>query len=364
MAAITITRLGKSYGAVKVLEGLDLSVEQGEFLTLLGPSGCGKTTTLRCIAGLETPTAGSIQIGSDLVVDMAKGSVMPPNKRDLGMVFQSYALWPHMSVAANVAYPLKVRGRPRDEIRRNVIKALDLVGLAHLADRQSSALSGGQQQRIALARALAAEPRVLLLDEPLSNLDAALRGQMRRELRRIHREVARTSVYVTHDQLEAATLSDRIVVMNAGKIEQLGTPSEIFGRPATPWVAQFIGFENLLTGRVQAAEGRSALLGIEGWAEPLRCHWTGADLPQSGQTACVAIRASAFQTEPTPGAARIEARLVDAMFVGDQTEYLLEIAGTTLTCRLLADAASFGAPGQSVSLYIAPGQAVAMRQEP
>src|SRR6187551_2706485 len=220
----------------------------GTFFTLLGPSGCGKTTTLRCIAGLERPDGGDIRIGGETVACAERGLYLNPEDRNIGMVFQSYAVWPHMTVFDNVAYGLRVRRAPRDVIKRRTMRALELVGLAHLADRSATKLSGGQRQRVALARAIVYEPRVVLFDEPLSNLDAKLREQMRIELVRLQHEVGITSIYVTHDQAEALVMSDRVVVMNNGVIQQIGDPQSIYARPATSFVARFIGVANLLDG--------------------------------------------------------------------------------------------------------------------
>lgn len=225
--------------------GISFGVEPGKIVTLLGPSGCGKTTTLRCIAGLEMPTSGTITIDGDVVTDISRRIMLPPERRNVGMVFQSYAVWPHMTVAQNLAVPLEVRRVPEHEIRRRVREVLELVGLAGLEDRYANRLSGGQQQRVALARALIYNPRLLLFDEPLSNLDAKLRERMRHEIRRLQREVGITSVYVTHDQAEAMVISDRIIVMNQGRIEQEGDARTLYTRPASAFVASFIGVANL-----------------------------------------------------------------------------------------------------------------------
>lgn len=365
MSEISISGLSKSYGAAKVIEGLDLEVRDGEFLSLLGPSGCGKTTTLRCIAGLEDPSGGQIRIGSEVVVDAERRLFMPPNRRGLGMVFQSYALWPHMSVFSNVAYPLRVQRRSKAEIRTRTEQALELVGLAHLAHRGTSELSGGQQQRIALARALAGQPRVLLLDEPLSNLDAALRGHMRRELRRIHQEIRRTSIYVTHDQLEAVTLSDRIVVMNKGRIEQIGTPRTVFGVPSNRWVAEFVGFDNFLDAEVLGTENGMLVARPNGWPDAIACVPSAALAgAREGAQVLVAVRSSSFQSGGAVDGPAIPARVVDSTYVGDLTEFSLDAHGTRLTCRLtdrggVSDASGIGA---SLTVYLPSGSAVALEK--
>ena len=228
-------------GGAPVLQGIDLDIASGELFFLLGGSGCGKTTLLRLVAGFLTPTAGSIRFGDDEVTSL------PPERRDLGMVFQNYALWPHLTVAGNVAFPLEVRGVPAAERQRRVDEALDLVELAGYGQRGIGALSGGQQQRVALARAIVAKPRVLLLDEPLSNLDARLRGSMRATIRRVCKAAGVTAIYVTHDQGEALATADRIALLDAGRVAQVGSPRELYEKPATATVARFLGAANLLT---------------------------------------------------------------------------------------------------------------------
>jgi putative spermidine/putrescine transport system ATP-binding protein len=250
MTHLELTHIHKSFGSAIAVEDFNLAVKQGEFVSFLGPSGCGKTTTLRMIAGFELPTSGKITInGSDI-------TATPPNKRNVGMVFQSYALFPNMTVAQNVGYGLKIAGKARAEIEARVTEMLSLIQMEKFADRYPYQLSGGQQQRVALARALAIRPQVLLLDEPLSALDAKIRIELRQEIRRIQRQLGITTIYVTHDQEEALSLSDRIVVMSQGKVEQVGTPTEIYNFPASEFVARFVGHINLLPVRVvDAKEG-------------------------------------------------------------------------------------------------------------
>src|SRR5713226_5975178 len=244
-------------GAVKAAQNVSFEVPEGKLFTLLGPSGCGKTTTLRSIAGLEKPTAGEIEVGGRVVYSSGKGIFVAPNKRNFGMVFQSYAIWPHMNVFQNVAFPLEVRKLARKEIREKVVRVLTAVALDHLVDRDATKLSGGQQQRLALARALVMEPQLLLLDEPLSNLDAKLRDRMRTELKRLQRDLSLTTVYVTHDQSEALALSHEIAVMNDGFVVQVGTPRQIYETPANQFVADFVGSTNFVAGTVSAlADGR------------------------------------------------------------------------------------------------------------
>jgi iron(III) transport system ATP-binding protein len=247
MAHLELANITKRYGAIASVDGVDLEVEKGEFVCLLGPSGCGKTTTLRMIAGFLEPDGGEIRVNGKRV--SAPGSVVPPERRNMGMIFQSYAIWPHMTVLDNVAYGLKMQKVPAAERHRSAREMLAAARLTDHADKYPAALSGGQQQRVALARALAPNPDILLLDEPLSNLDANLRGEMRFEIRRLHDQFHNTSIYVTHDQVEAMTMADRIVVMNAGKIEQIGSPQDVYDRPKSRFVARFIGASNVIDAR-------------------------------------------------------------------------------------------------------------------
>ncbi|MDH3239708.1 MAG: ABC transporter ATP-binding protein [Alphaproteobacteria bacterium] len=236
------------------LNGITIHVPEGEFFTLLGPSGCGKSTTLRCLAGLETPDSGTIEIGGETVFSSERGISVPAYRRDIGMVFQSYAIWPHMTVFENIAYPLKIQKVARREIRARVEKALDTVGLEGLGDRPAPALSGGQQQRVSLARALVKEPKVLLLDEPLSNLDAKLREQMRFEIKELQERLGITTLYVTHDQTEALAVSDSIAVMNQGNLLDVAGPRDIYFQPRSEFTADFIGLTNVLRGKVAGSE--------------------------------------------------------------------------------------------------------------
>ena len=231
----------KSFGTVNAVDGVSFTIQRGEIFTLLGPSGCGKTTTLRLVAGLEDPDSGEISIAGKAVAVPSRGFYLPPEKRQLGMVFQSYAIWPHLSVFENVAFPLRVRRESNETVQRRVAQALEIVGLSGFAERGATQLSGGQQQRVALARALVYEPEILLLDEPLSNLDAKLREQMRVEIRALQLRLGLTVLYVTHDQAEAMTLSDRIAVVNRGRFEQVGKPEEVYEQPRTEFAAGFLG---------------------------------------------------------------------------------------------------------------------------
>jgi multiple sugar transport system ATP-binding protein len=308
----------KAFGSSLAVRGLDLAIRGGEFLSLLGPSGCGKTTTLRMLAGLEFPTAGTISIGGRVV------NAVPPGERDIAMVFQSYALYPHMTVGENIAYPLRKRGVPKAERAERVARVAEMLQLGALLSRKPRQLSGGQQQRVALGRALVREPRVFLLDEPLSNLDAKLRHHMRGELIELHRRLGRTFVYVTHDQLEAMTMSDRIAVMHEGVLQQLGTPGEVYGRPANLFVAAFIGSPamNLLHGRVAEGTFQHAAL-------RLSC----AGVPSSD--AVLGIRPEDVTLGTGPFRARI--RLVEP--TGHEQIAVLDIeGGEKLTIRADAEA--------------------------
>ncbi|WP_425305863.1 ABC transporter ATP-binding protein [Agromyces archimandritae] len=364
---MTISSLAKAYGDSTVFDGLDIEVEDGEFLTLLGPSGCGKTTTLRCVAGLEQPNEGRIDIGGDNVFDGTKNRFVQPQHRKIGMVFQNYALWPHLSVAQNVGYPLRMQRVRRSELRSRVEEALSLVSLADYAERPATALSGGQQQRVALARAIVSRPRVLLYDEPLSNLDAKLRGQMRNLLLRLHRLVPTTSVYVTHDQVEAITLSDRIVVMRDGAIEQIGTPREIYTRPANPFVADFLGFDNIVDAEVV---DRGAGSGV-------RVRPSGSDAvfavggdggPAGAERVTLAVRADRLLVDPRPerpGPAAVRATVGYVVYLGDELELGVRIGETRLTARISASALTGGLPvqGDEVWLTIAEEDIVVLPSE-
>lgn len=349
MSTVELRGLSKSFDGTAAVEALDLAVGEGEFLTLLGPSGCGKTTTLRCVAGLESPDQGEIRFGGTAVVDCARRLDVPAHRRDVGMVFQSYALWPHMSVLRNVAYPLRVKGASRGEAKARAEATLELVGLAGFGQRAPSALSGGQQQRVALARALVRSPSVLLLDEPLSNLDATLRTQMRQELRRIHGETGTTTIYVTHDQLEAAALSGRIVVMRDGRAVQVGTPDEVFRRPATPWVARFVGFENVFAGEVERVVGDEAIVRPPDWPSGIVC--PSRPGIAGGQRVQLAVRSTAIVLGASEHARNsFEARVVDSAYLGNLTEYRLEAHGIPLTASVPTAASNGAAPSVAVSI--------------
>ncbi|MGQ9490498.1 MAG: ABC transporter ATP-binding protein [Anaerolineae bacterium] len=308
-------------GEVTAVNGVSLEIQRGELVTLLGPSGCGKTTTLRLIAGFEFPTAGRILLDGRQINDL------PPHKRDMSMVFQSYAIFPHLNVFENIAYGLNVQKRPRDEIKRRVAQVLELVELSGYENRAPNQLSGGQQQRVALARALVMEPKVLLMDEPLSNLDAKLREQMRAEIRRIQRRLGITSVYVTHDQVEAMTLSDRIVIMNQGRIEQIGTPTEVYRRPQTRFVADFIGRANFVEGIVR--ERHDGQLVVEALGALMTAPTPEAASFNPGEPLTLVIRPEMVEIDsPRAHVAGIVRR---ASYLGSVVEYDVEVAGQLLS---------------------------------
>jgi ABC-type Fe3+/spermidine/putrescine transport system ATPase subunit len=336
-ASIEVRDLVVRYGNVVAVRGVTFTVGAGEHLTLLGPSGCGKTTTLRAIAGLERPTSGEIRIGGSAVFSSSPSVNIPAERRGLSMVFQSYAIWPHMSVLDNVAYGLRVRKRPEAEVARRVREALDLVQLGDFGTRSASKLSGGQQQRVALARAFVFSPSVLLFDEPLSNLDAKLRAEMRVELKELQRRLDITSVYVTHDLEEALAISDRIIVMRDGVIEQVGTPGDIYDRPRNTFVADFVGSANLIRGRRRADLERDGLVVLETPSGVL-VHGIAAGRP-GGTEALMAIRTVRLGLERARPAAAINAwpaRIRQRVFQGDFTQYHVDWDGRTLIVRSAA----------------------------
>ncbi len=312
MASVAIRDVRKAFGALYVIHGVDIVIDDGEFVVLVGPSGCGKSTLLRMIAGLENISAGEIRIGERVVNDL------PPKERDVAMVFQNYALYPHMTVAANMGFSLRLRGAPRDEITKRVSRAAEILGLGHLLDRYPRQLSGGQRQRVAMGRAIVRDPQVFLFDEPLSNLDAKLRVQMRTEIKELHQRLKTTTVYVTHDQIEAMTMADKIVVMHDGLVEQIGAPLELYDRPENLFVAGFIGSPamNFLPGTIRA-NGKARFEGPGGVALPL----AAARGSEDGRPAVYGIRPEHFAladdgaeatvqvVEPTGSELQIVARL-------------------------------------------------------
>jgi iron(III) transport system ATP-binding protein len=343
VASVELRGLTKTYGSLAVVDDVSLRIEHGSLVCLLGPSGCGKTTTLRLIAGFVEPTAGEIRVGERVVSTPQRS--LPPERRNMSMIFQSYALWPHMTVAENITYGLKLRKTDAETTRKKLDAILATTRLAALASRYPGELSGGQQQRVALARALIVEPETLLLDEPLSNLDANLREEMRFEIRRLHDEYRYTTVYVTHDQVEAMTTSDVIAVMNGGKIEQAGSPEEIYDRPHSEFVARFIGMSNVVKGKTLDAE-RVALAGV-----PLRV--TGGPLKAGGETA-ISIRQHNIRLiakEPADKDNVIAAKVVRQVFLGSSRDYMVEVSdGTQL--RVVTSADESMPPGSDVWLHL------------
>ncbi|GAA3776690.1 ABC transporter ATP-binding protein [Streptomyces phyllanthi] len=355
MPEVTVRNLAKTFGGNSVLRDVTFTIRDGEFFTLLGASGCGKSTTLNCIAGLEQPTEGAITVGGRPFVDTAAGVFLPPEERNLGMVFQSYALWPHMTIAKNLALPLNIRKVPKEKQKTLIHDALDKVGLAELSGRYPHQLSGGQQQRVALARALVYSPTVLLLDEPLSNLDAKLREQARAWLKRLQEELGITTVYVTHDQEEALALSDRIAVMEGGNMIQIGTPHEIYERPAAPEVAAFVGRCNFLTGKV---------VGHDGMRYGVRLDCSG-DVVQvdsdrniaADDSVTVAIRPERLEVVPPSGTVsggnRLHTEVMTSSYVGSRYEYDVRLGGQAV--QVLS---SHGGLTGRVDLVFDPGQAL------
>jgi len=318
MPYLEIQDLTVSYEKNKpTLKQFSLDVEQGELVSLLGPSGCGKTTTLRSVAGFIQPDSGQI------VINKRDYTRLPPNQRDIGLVFQSYALFPHLTVFNNVAFGLRMRRIPKDEIHSRVANALKMVGLEAFADRRPSQLSGGQQQRVALARATVIEPQVLLLDEPLSNLDAGLRVEMRQEIRRAQQQLGITTLYVTHDQVEAMSISDRVVVINQGEIEQIGRPESIFAAPETVFVAGFMGFDNHFSAAVESAQDDK--ITVKWGGAPIKLRWQSKfGSPKAGARAEIFFRADNASLLAGSEANGLAGRVILHTFHGNEVQYLVE----------------------------------------
>ncbi|WP_210495285.1 ABC transporter ATP-binding protein [Microvirga antarctica] len=346
MATLELNRIVKAFGPVDVLHGISLTIESGRFVSLLGPSGCGKTTLLRIIAGLEGLTRGS------LTIDGREVTHVPPEDRDIAMMFQSYALLPHMSVRENVRFPLRMRKRgSRAEQEERVRVVLETVQLAHLADRMPRQLSGGQQQRVALARAIVSDPKILLLDEPLSNLDARLREDMQVELIELHRRLGLTTVFVTHDQEEALSLSDTVVLMNGGRIEQVGGPQDIYASPRTGFASEFLGSANLIAAEVKdGSDGK-------------RAHFaSGASVAvpaatPTSKTAQLILRQEDLLLLPPEAAAdeTFMASVVTRVFLGARIRYVLRVGDLRIKC--LAPGTDFYAPGETVAVRVRDGRA-------
>jgi ABC-type Fe3+/spermidine/putrescine transport system ATPase subunit len=342
----------KRFQAVNAVDGVSFAIFPGEIFTLLGPSGCGKTTTLRLAAGLEEPDGGEILIDGAQVAAPELGICLPPEKRRLGMVFQSYAIWPHLTVFENVAFPLRVRREPSDSIRQRVAQVLESVGLGGLSERGATQLSGGQQQRVALARALVYEPALLLLDEPLSNLDAKLREQMRFELRALQRSLHLTILYVTHDQTEAMTLSDRIAVVHRGRFEQIGKPEEVYEKPANSFVADFLGRTIALDGTLKkTADGHWVEL-VDGTRIEIDSH--RLDSLRDGSAVRLTARPEDIQILPAAdlGRNQVDAVIEQVDYLGDRFEYLVRAAGAQLV--LCAPKRERYSPGSKIRLCLEP----------
>lgn len=353
MTPIRIQDVSKFYGTTRVLDGINLSIEAGELFFLLGPSGCGKTTLLRILAGFLQADSGDIYFGEERITPL------PPRARDAGMVFQTYALWPHLTVGENVAYGLRVRRRPRQEIAERVAQALKMVRLEGMQERRPTQLSGGQQQRVALARALVIEPRVLLLDEPLSNLDARLRDEMREEIRRLHDETRLTMIYVTHDQKEALALADRLAIMESGHIVQLGQPAAVYARPVNRFVASFLGDSNFLTGTTtEAADGRIRVTTEIG---PLLAI-PAQNPPAPGKTVTCSVRPHSFVIQPAvPLANRVTGTVQRLTLLGELVQLRVTTAeGTALFVTSLPHAVAGLQSGSPVTLGIAPEDVVVL----
>ncbi|MER8854716.1 sn-glycerol-3-phosphate ABC transporter ATP-binding protein UgpC [Mesorhizobium australicum] len=320
MANVTIDKARKAYGSVEVLHGVSVDIRDGEFVVLVGPSGCGKSTLLRMIAGLEDITGGTIGIGGRVVNDLA------PKQRDISMVFQNYALYPHMTVAENMAFSMTLAGAPKAEKQKRVAEAAEILGLTPLLERYPRQLSGGQRQRVAMGRSIVRKPQVFLFDEPLSNLDAKLRVAMRAEIKRLHRRLATTTIYVTHDQVEAMTMADRIVVMNGGHVEQVGRPLDLYDDPQSMFVAEFIGSPsmNLLKGSFDNADGRPVFKTSDGIMLPL----PGSVSRPSGIEAIYGIRPEYFSLAPTGSG--IPAGIVVVEPLGPETQVTAIVGGQTV----------------------------------
>jgi iron(III) transport system ATP-binding protein len=354
-SAIEVENLSIRYGNVAAVETVSFAAEPGQQLTLLGPSGCGKTSTLRAVAGLEQPTSGTIRVGGAAVFDGARSVNLPAEQRGMSMVFQSYAIWPHLSVFDNVAYGLRVRNVSGDALKDRVHQALDLVKMGPYAARGASALSGGQQQRVALARAVAFSPSVILFDEPLSNLDAKLRSEMRIELRELQRRLGLTSLYVTHDLEEALAMSDRIVVMRAGIIEQIGTPHDIYEWPRTAFVADFVGSSNLVEGEAEDTGGGRLRVKV---AEGAVIEGVTLGRPVN-RTATLSLRTVYLRLSDTrpPGSVNVwPVDILRAVFLGDITQVHVAWAGRELVLRQTSGAA--WSAGQAAYLTIDPSRCV------
>jgi iron(III) transport system ATP-binding protein len=362
---VELDHLSKKFGTEVAMRDISLAVTRGEFVTLLGPSGCGKTTTLRCIAGLERPDVGEIRIDGTIVASRERRIHLEPEYRNIGMVFQSYAVWPHMTVFDNVAYGLRVRRAAG--IKEKTTRALELVGLDHLADRFVTKLSGGQRQRVALARAIVYRPKVVLFDEPLSNLDAKLREQMRLELVRLQHEVGITSIYVTHDQTEALVMSDRVVVMDNGVIQQIGDPQAIYGRPANTFVAKFIGAANILDGVLIGRSGEfcDVEIPLGEHRVPLQVQAAGGSGAVKGQRLFLILRPEdiamrAREEERASNGNAFEGDVVDTIYLGNLLECRVRVGRYEVNVQI--DHYQRFAPQQKVILSFTPDHGLCLTE--
>jgi len=351
---IQVKGLTHAYDGQVAVRDLSIDIHDGEFLVLLGPSGCGKTTTMRCIVGLETPDAGTIRIGERVVFDAARRVNVAANKRDVGMVFQSYAIWPHKTVLENIAFPLQMQRLGKDEIRRRADEVMEMVGLQGLGDRGASLLSGGQMQRVALARSVVMRPTVLLLDEPLSNLDAKLRERLRVELKQIQQHLRLTTIYVTHDQSEALALADRIAVMNHGIIERLDSAVQLYRQPGTRFIADFLGSSNLLPATVTSTQPGATRVTIKGSTAVLTSSQRAAD---TGSGVLAAIRPeeiTVLGSGPAPPENVWKATVDVANFLGSQVRYLLSTAEGVRFEVVAAAPRDLAQPGSTVEVHLPP----------
>lgn len=325
MASVTLTKLEKSYGALRIVKGIDLNINDGEFVVFVGPSGCGKSTTLRMVAGLETITGGEVKIGDRVVNRLA------PRERDIAMVFQDYALYPHKTVRENMGFSLKVRGIAAGEAVTRVNEAAEMLGISHLLDRRPGQLSGGQRQRVAMGRAIVRRPQVFLFDEPLSNLDAKLRGQVRTEIKKLHQQLGTTIIYVTHDQVEAMTLADRIVILKGGEIEQVGTPDEVYNHPASVFVGGFVGSPAMNFAKARVDGGN--LVFVNGDRIPVTALRTpGHAGAVEGRKVIVGIRPEHFRVDASDIALTCQVQVVEPL--GSDTLIHFAVGEETLTARM------------------------------
>ncbi|MFO1159383.1 MAG: ABC transporter ATP-binding protein [Reyranellaceae bacterium] len=351
MTAIRVAGLRKLFGNAAAVDDVSFEVESGSITTLLGPSGCGKTTTLRMIAGLERPDAGEVRVGERIVTSAERGIHLPPDKRRMGMVFQSYAIWPHMNVFENIAFPLRSLRLPPAEVRDKVMAMLQSLGLEGLHDRPAPLLSGGQQQRVALGRALVGDPDVLLLDEPFSNLDARRRDEMRFELKEVQARVGVTTIFITHDQGEAMVLSDRVVVMNAGRIVQEGTPQAIYQRPGTRFVMEFLGQVDQVAARVAIAANGAPCARVLGASE-IEVALDGSHPWQTDDEVVLMLRSSAVQVCAPDAAQGWRGRVLSRIYLGERTEYVVEVGEARV--RAFGPTAELHDKGTVVALAFAP----------